>query len=86
MSLPDKTPSRPVQPAFEPLLDSREAARILRMHYKTLERWAREGRLPGHFLHGRWFFRASELDAWVRLAVHSSSQSVRLNSGEKHDI
>ena len=58
--------------AFERLLTSREAAELLRMHYKTLERWAREGRIPAHFLHRRWFFRASELDTWVVSAVHSS--------------
>jgi len=86
MSSSDKPPGCTVQTAFEPLLDSREAAGMLRMHYKTLERWAREDRVPAHFLHGRWFFRESELDAWVRSAVHSSSQSVRLNSGERHGI
>jgi len=35
---------------FEPLLDSREAAALLRMHHKTLERKARGGEVPGHQL------------------------------------
>ena len=64
---------------FEPLLDSREAAELLRMHYKTLERKVREGVIPGHQILGRWYFRASELDVWVRSGVNSASQSVREN-------
>jgi len=56
---------------FEPLLNSREAAALLRMHYKTVERMARDGEIPAYHLKGRWCFRASELDAWLRSAVHS---------------
>jgi excisionase family DNA binding protein len=51
---------------FEPLLDSREAAALLHIHHKTLERKARGGAIPGYQIAGRWFFRASELDAWLR--------------------
>jgi len=64
---------------FEPLLNSREAAALLRVHYKTLERKARRGEIPGYQIAGRWCFRASELDAWLRSQVHSASQSVRVN-------
>jgi excisionase family DNA binding protein len=56
---------------FEPLLDSREAAALLRMHYKTVERKARNGEIPRYHHNGGWYFRASELDAWLRSAVHS---------------
>ena len=58
--------------AFEPLLNTVDAAALLQIHPKTLERWAREGRLPAHDL-GRWRFRASELDAWLRGYVHSNA-------------
>ena len=65
---------------FEPLLDSREAAQLLRMHHKTLERIARLSLVPGYRIMGRWFFRVTELDIWLRSAVHSASQSVRENT------
>jgi excisionase family DNA binding protein len=64
---------------FEPLLNSREAAPLLRIHHKTLERWARRNQIPGYFYNGRWYFRASELDGWLRSAVHCGGQSVREN-------
>jgi excisionase family DNA binding protein len=59
---------------FEPLLDSRQAASLLRVHHKTLERKAREGQIPGYFEFGRWYFRSSELDAWLRSKLKSVSQ------------
>ena len=66
--------------AFEPLLNSREAAALLRVHYKTLERWARRHQIPAYFYNGRWYFRASELDGWLRSdGVHFVGQSVRVN-------
>jgi excisionase family DNA binding protein len=61
-------------PAFERLLSTEEAAVLLAVHPKTLERWAREGRLPAYDL-GRWRFRASELDEWLRSSVQSGSVS-----------
>lgn len=51
---------------FEPLLDIHEAARLLHIHPKTLQRWAREGKVPAAHFGGRWFFRASDLDSWVQ--------------------
>jgi excisionase family DNA binding protein len=58
--------------AFEPLLCTEAAAALLQVHPKTLERWARESRVPAYDI-GRWKFRASELDAWLRRSVHSAS-------------
>lgn len=58
--------------AFEPLIDSCEAARLLgSMCVKTLQRYARQGNLPGYQISGHWYFRASELDSWVRSKVNS---------------
>jgi excisionase family DNA binding protein len=65
---------------FEPLLDSKEAAKLLgNIHVKTLQRYAREGELPGYRVGGRWFFRASELDAWLRSRINSSRHPRRSN-------
>ena len=64
---------------FEPLLDSREAAAMLHIHHKTLERKARSGEIPGYQVLGKWFFRASELDGWLKSQLNSSSQSRRVN-------
>jgi excisionase family DNA binding protein len=71
--------------AFEPLLDSEEAAKLLgNIHVKTLHRYARRGTLPGYRIGGHWFFRASELDSWLRSQLNSSCHSCRLRQ-EKTD-
>jgi hypothetical protein len=64
---------------WESLMTNREAAVLLRIHPKTLERMARRYRnssgqhgIPGYFYAGRWFFRRSELDGWLRAAVKSA--------------
>jgi excisionase family DNA binding protein len=51
---------------FEPALTSEEAARLLNIHPKTLQRMARRGQVPAHRIGDLWRFRASELDAWFR--------------------
>lgn len=50
--------------AFEELLTAAEVGKMLHLHPVTVQRWARESRLP-HFRYGRKIrFRASELDTW----------------------
>jgi len=64
--------------AFESLISSTQAARLLgNLHVKTLQRYARLGRLPGYQIGRHWYFRESELDAWLRLQLNSKCQSVR---------
>ena len=53
------------QPVFEPVLDSEEAAALLHIHPKTLQRLARNGELPGFRIGKLWGFRASALNAWL---------------------
>jgi len=63
---------------FEPLIGSGQAARLLgNIHVKTLQRYARLGRLPGYQIAGHWYFRESELDAWLQHQINSKCQSVR---------
>lgn len=53
------------RPDFERLLDSEEAASLLRIHPKTLQRMARSGEIKGVQIGKLWRFRASQLDQWM---------------------
>jgi excisionase family DNA binding protein len=50
---------------FEPLLDVAEAARLLRIHPKTLRVKAGHGIIPGIQIGRVWRFRASMLNRWL---------------------
>jgi excisionase family DNA binding protein len=50
---------------FERLLDSDEAAALLGIHKKTLQRMARSGEVPGVQIGDLWRFRASSLNDWL---------------------
>jgi excisionase family DNA binding protein len=71
----DGVSSAPSSAHFEPLLDSAEAAKLLQIHPKTLQKMARANAVPAHLICGLWRFRASELDQWLRNAVSSKSHS-----------
>ena len=64
-------PSKPVQRAevrtlsFERLLDSDEAAALLKIHPKTLQKMARAGQITGVQIGRLWRFRASVLNDWL---------------------
>ncbi len=62
--------------AFEPVLNTEEAAALLQIHPKTLQRLARRGAVPGYRIGDLWRFRASELDEWLRSAVCSKTPLV----------
>jgi excisionase family DNA binding protein len=61
---------------FEELLNLREAASLLGMHWKTLERRAQSGKVPAFRVFGRWRFRASVLNQWLdkRLVINSENK------------
>jgi excisionase family DNA binding protein len=68
-------PSQESKPAFEALIGSPEAAKLLgNIHVKTLQRYARTGSLPGYQIGGHWYFRLSELDAWLQSRINSNCQ------------
>lgn len=70
--------------AFEPLIGCGEAAKLLgNIHVKTLQRYARQGALPGYRVAGHWYFRASELDSWLRSRINSSCHPCRSNEEAK---
>jgi len=53
---------------FEPLLDSEQAAALLRIHPKTLQKLARNGHVKGIQIGRLWRFRASALNRWLEKA------------------
>jgi len=76
-SLPRFTP-RPVDrnpfsiTEFEPLLDSSQAAALLRIHPKTLQKMARRGEIHGTHVGKLWRFRASDLNDWLHRQERAS--------------
>jgi excisionase family DNA binding protein len=62
---------------FEPTLTSEQAAGLLQIHPKTLQKMARKGQVPGHRIGDLWRFRASELDEWLRNPLSSKRHSCR---------
>ena len=55
----------------EPLLDSDQAAAILLLHPKTLQRMARRGEIRALQIGKVWRFRASVLDEWIQQKLAS---------------
>ncbi len=51
---------------FEPMLDSQQAAELLRVHPESLKRRARSGEIPGLKFGKLWRFRASVLESYVQ--------------------
>jgi excisionase family DNA binding protein len=49
----------------QPILDSEEAAALLKIHPKTLQRMARSGEIPGFQIGKLWRFRAAKLHEWL---------------------
>src|SRR2546425_5322970 len=77
--------SREPHQTTEPLLDCTAAAAVLGgLHPKTVERWAREGRIPAYRYFRHWRFRVSDLEVWMRSHVQSACHPCRLNQ-EKSD-
>ena len=73
-----------IKQSFEPLIGSCEAARLLgNIHVKTLQRYARHQRIPAYQIGRHWYFRASELDSWLRSQINLFCHPCRLQ--EKSD-
>lgn len=54
------------QHAFEPLLTAEETAVHLRCHLKTVQKMARECRMPSIRCGKRHLFRLSDVDQWLK--------------------
>jgi len=55
----------------EPLLDSQQAAAILKIHPRTLQRLVHRGEIHAVHVGKLWRFRASALAAWIDRSVAS---------------
>jgi excisionase family DNA binding protein len=54
-----------IERRIERMLDSYEAAAILRIHPKTLQRMARSGEIRGVQVGKLWRFRSSDIEWWI---------------------
>src|SRR5216684_3244652 len=59
---------------FEPLLDVVEAARLLKIHPKTLQKLTRIGRVPAYRVGRFWRYRGSDLELWLQSGANSNRQ------------
>jgi excisionase family DNA binding protein len=69
--MPDRAPKpahrvETINTPFEQLLDSDEAAALLKIHPKTLQTMARNGEISGVQIGKLWRFRASVLNDWLK--------------------
>jgi excisionase family DNA binding protein len=71
------TPVTQPVPHFERFLDSHQAADLLQIHPKTLQRLARKGEIRAMRIGKLWRFRTSDLDAWVDLRLKLGSYPYR---------
>jgi excisionase family DNA binding protein len=69
--IPKPDSSTPKVLDFERLLDSDEAASLLKIHPKTLQRMARQKRIAGIQIGKLWRFRVSALDDFLRQKMAS---------------
>ena len=70
LPLERKPPAREIsdssrQDGTEHLLDSHEAAAMLKVHPRTLQRLAQRGEIAGVQVGKLWRFRASSISAWI---------------------
>ena len=73
MEFAKKPPTREtvLKHSFEPLIDTEEAAALLQIHPKTLQRMARRGDVRGYQLGKLWRFRVSDLVKSVAVELAS---------------
>jgi excisionase family DNA binding protein len=65
---------------MEALLTSAEAARVLKIHPKVVERMAKRGEIPALKVGKFWRYRATSLDAWIETKLKSSCQPCRIET------
>src|ERR1017187_2171471 len=69
--------------AFEELLDLRETASLLGMHWKTLETMARGRQIPALKVGKRWRFRLSSVNIWLEHGLNSNTTNHAVLTGQE---
>jgi excisionase family DNA binding protein len=64
-SVLDRKPPQTATFSPEPLLDSEQAAAIIQIHPKTLQKFARSGQIQGVHIGKLWRFRRSAIEQWI---------------------
>ena len=64
-SMNDRKPPQPERFIPESLLDTEQAAAIVQIHPKTLQKFARAGQIQGIHIGKLWRFRKSALEDWI---------------------
>lgn len=64
---------------FEPLLNTDEAAALVRCHPKSLQAMARAGTVPCFRRGKQWWYRKSSLDEWIAGQLNCNHQSRRVD-------
>ena len=67
-------------PGMEALLTSREAARVLKIHPKVVERMAKRGEVPALKVGKFWRYRVTALDEWINSRLQSARQPCRMKT------
>jgi excisionase family DNA binding protein len=65
------------------LLNLKEAAAILKMHWKTLEGRARNRKVPALKVGKRWKFRLTSLNTWLENELNSTTTDYAVLTGEE---
>lgn len=81
----EKPMKEPQPPTFERLLNLREAASILGMHWKTLEGMARNRKVPALKVGKRWRFRLSSLNTWLEKELNSTTTDHAALTGQEQN-
>ena len=84
----EKRPPQSVGFVPERLLQTDEAAAIIQIHPKTLQRFAREGMIRGIHIGKLWRFRASEIEEWIQRqtawwAIYSSTSAPQMQRSSR---
>lgn len=69
---------------LEPLLDSEQASAIVKVHPKTLQRYARNGLVTGLRVGKLWRFRASDLNGYASQQAGIDSEAKPRYSNHNH--
>jgi len=69
-------------PVFDSYLNVVEAAAILGVHWETVKRLCREGRIPAEKVHNTWLIHKDKLDRFA--ATYNDPRRGKRGKGQSH--